>query len=136
MSRNDQDTKIVVLVVDDEEEVVATLREHFEALGYVVEVAFNGTDAIAAVRRCRPDIVTLDMTMPDMSGLEALKLIRDVDGSVPVVMITANEDSARTVEALQGGIVSYVPKPFNLRYLDHITMAALAPRLGRRRIHK
>lgn len=136
MTRRDEGdtTKIVVLVVDDEEDVVATLREHFESLGYVVETAFNGAAAVAAVREHRPDIVTLDMTMPDMSGLRALKLIQDIDASVPIVMITGNEDGVRTVEALKGGIVSYVPKPFNLRYLEPIVTAALGPRLARRRI--
>lgn len=75
------------------------------------------------------------MTMPDMSGLQALELIQEIDASVPIVMITGNEDGVRTVEApLKGGIVSYVPKPFNLRYLEHIVTAALGPRLARRHL--
>jgi DNA-binding NtrC family response regulator len=119
--------------VDDEPLIVDVLADHFRA-SYTIDTARNGAEALAAVRHTRPDIVFLDITMPGMSGIEVLKQIRTVDPTIAVVMVTANEHVALAAEAIKSGAVSYVPKPFDLRYLDHLVaeLAANRSRPGRR----
>src|SRR5882762_963995 len=82
-----------VLIVDDEPLVLEVLSEHFE-IDYDVEIALNGVDALDAIRRQRPDVVLLDIKMPGMSGVEVLKAIKQIDESVAVIMVTANEQVA------------------------------------------
>src|SRR5882762_8217107 len=81
-----------VLIVDDEPLVLEVLSEHFE-IDYDVEIALNGVDALDAIRRQRPDVVLLDIKMPGMSGIEVLKAIQQLDESVAVIMVTANEQA-------------------------------------------
>ena len=82
-----------VLIVDDEPLVSEVLSEHFE-IDYDVEIALNGVHALDAIRRQRPDVVLLDIKMPGMSGIEVLKAIQQLDESVAVIMVTANEQVA------------------------------------------
>lgn len=114
-----------LLVVDDETPVVEVLCEYFTTQGYSVETAGNGADALAAARRRRPDLVLLDIRMPGMDGVEVLKKMREVDPSVAVIMVTANEDVALARETLKIGAFDYVAKPFDFRYLDRAVSAAL-----------
>jgi DNA-binding response OmpR family regulator len=113
-----------VLIVDDEPLVLEILSEHFE-IDYDVEIALNGVDALNAVRRQRPDVVLLDVKMPGMSGVEVLKAIKQLDDSIAVIMVTANEQVAIAAEALKSGAFGYVPKPFDFRFLDHTLTAIL-----------
>jgi DNA-binding response OmpR family regulator len=113
-----------VLIVDDEPLVLEILSEHFE-IDYDVEIALNGVDALNAVRRQRPDVVLLDVKMPGMSGVEVLKAIKQLDDSIAVIMVTANEQVALAAEALKSGAFGYVPKPFDFRFLDHTLTAIL-----------
>ncbi|MFI7419045.1 response regulator [Nonomuraea sp. NPDC049684] len=108
-----------VLVVDDDF-MVARIHSGYVARvpGFeVVAVAHTGADALAAVAELRPDLVLLDIYLPDLSGLEVLKAIDDVD----VLMISAARDVATVREAMRGGAVNYLIKPF--------TAAALTERL-------
>jgi DNA-binding NtrC family response regulator len=111
-----------ILVVDDEPLIVEVLSEHFKT-AYDVETAPNGTDALAAVLRTRPDVVLLDINMPGMNGVEVLKDIKKIDPSIAVIMVTANEQIALAADALKSGAFGYVPKPFDFRYLDHMIAA-------------
>ena len=113
-----------VLIVDDEPLVLEILSEHFE-IDYDVEIALNGVDALNAVRRQRPDVVLLDVKMPGMSGVEVLKAIKQLDDSIAVIMVTANEQVELAAEALKSGAFGYVPKPFDFRFLDHTLTAIL-----------
>jgi DNA-binding NtrC family response regulator len=72
----------------------------------------------------RPDAVFLDINMPGMNGVEVLKRVHALDPAVPVIMVTANTDIHVAEVCLKGGAIGYVPKPFNLTYMDH--MAAMA----------
>ncbi|MEO3870486.1 response regulator [Nonomuraea sp. B12E4] len=108
-----------VLVVDDDF-MVARIHSGYVARVpgfHVVSVAHNGADALAAVAESRPDLVLLDIYLPDMSGLEVLKALTDVD----VLMISAARDVPTVREAMRGGAVNYLIKPF--------TAAALTERL-------
>lgn len=115
-----------VLIVDDEEPVVEVLSDYFTSQGYAVRTARNGTDALAAVKRSRPDIVLLDVRMPGIDGVEVLRRIRATDGALPVIMVTANEDVALARETLKLGAFDYVAKPFDFSYLDRAVAAGLA----------
>jgi DNA-binding NtrC family response regulator len=119
-----------LLIVDDEPLILEVLREHFKA-EYDVETALNGADALGAIIRARPDIVMLDITMPRMNGVEVLKDIKQIDDSIAVIMVTANEQVSLAAEALRLGAFGYVPKPFDFRYLDHM-VATLLDRPPRR----
>ncbi|MBI1845360.1 MAG: response regulator [Candidatus Rokubacteria bacterium] len=114
-----------ILIVDDETPVVEVLSEYFTSQGYKVETAPNGADALNAVRHERPDLVLLDIRMPGMDGVEVLRRLRDLDSSIAVIMVTANEDVALARETLKIGAFDYVAKPFDFRYLDRAVAAGL-----------
>ena len=107
-----------ILVVDDEPEV-RQLMEHFlTGCGYEVRIAENGRLALAALDTFMADVVLLDMHMPEMDGLETLKRLAARSPSLPVIMVTVNDDVETTTHLLQMGAADYVPKPFNLEYLE------------------
>lgn len=110
-------SKGTILVVDDEREVRQMLAEFLESRGYRVALAGNGREALAAVEHEVPDLVLMDVRMPEMDGEDALKLLGARQPGLPVVMVTANADSAVTARLLRLGAVDYVPKPFDLEYL-------------------
>lgn len=114
-----------LLLVDDETPVLEVLSEYFSTQGYAVQTASTGADALAAAHRDRPDLVLLDIRMPGMDGVEVLKRLRDLDPSLAVIMVTANEDMALARETLKIGAFDYVSKPFDFRYLDRAVSAAL-----------
>ena len=116
-----------LLIVDDEPLILEVLSEHFSP-EYVVDTALNGADALGAILRARPDVVILDINMPRMNGVEVLKDIKQIDDSIAVIMVTANEQVAMAAEALRNGAFGYVPKPFDFRYLDHM-LATILDRL-------
>src|SRR5712691_2587212 len=107
-----------ILVVDDEREVRLVIQEFLTGKGYEVRVASNGLEALAGLETFMPDVVLLDMAMPEMDGLEALKRISASYPSLPVLMVTVNADIETTSKVLQLGAADYVPKPFDLDYLD------------------
>jgi CheY-like chemotaxis protein len=116
-----------VLLVDDEPELTDVVREYLQDT-YEVVVANDGPAALAAFRRHRPDVVFLDVNMPGPSGLEVLKQLRQADPTLPVVMVTVDTEIATVQECLRQGAFGYVPKPFDLKYVEH--MAALATQMG------
>lgn len=102
----------VVLVVDDLDLVRMLCRRYLEAAGYQVIEAANGAEAVKAYQEQRPDAVLMDMLMPEMDGLTALRLIRGADPAARVAMFTAEHDRSHVVSALQSGALDYVVKPF------------------------
>ncbi len=107
-----------ILVVDDEPEV-RKLMEHFLTVrGYEVRLAENGRQGLAALDAFAPDVILLDMHMPEMDGVETLKQLAVRSPGTPVIMVTVNDDVETTSRLLQLGAADYVPKPFNLDYLD------------------
>jgi CheY-like chemotaxis protein len=107
-----------VLVVDDEPEVRHVLLEFLSSRGYDVTAASGGAEAVALVETIKPDLVLLDVAMPDMDGVETLKRIVAIEPALAVIMVTANADISITSKLLALGAVDYVPKPFDLDYLD------------------
>ena len=102
-----------VVVVDDEPMVRDLLKEILKDLGYnVVSMASNGQIAIDKVKEHKPEIVCLDINMPEVSGLDALASIKTVNSNIIVIMVTAVSDSSEVQQAIRTGADGYILKPF------------------------
>jgi two-component system response regulator RegX3 len=106
----------LVLVVDDEESYRHALAVGLSQEGFDVIVAADGAEARAAVRRDRPDLVLLDVMLPDVSGIELCRELRS-ERDVPIIMVTARDGEVDVVLALELGAADYVSKPYRLREL-------------------
>jgi two-component system response regulator RegX3 len=106
----------LVLVVDDEESYRDALRIGLSQEGFDVVVAADGAEARIALKRHRPDLVLLDVMLPDISGIELCREIR-AERDVPVIMVTARDGEVDVVLALELGAADYVSKPYRLREL-------------------
>jgi len=105
-----------ILVVDDEKRMVTFIRLNLEHDGFDVIEAYNGSQAIDRLRDSLPDLILLDVMMPDLDGFEVLRLIREVS-AVPVIMLTAKGEENDKVRGLELGADDYVTKPFSPREL-------------------
>jgi CheY-like chemotaxis protein len=115
-----------ILVVDDDSVVRDLVREVLTHHGYRVWLAQDGVEALGLLERMRPDLILLDIAMPHMDGLETLRRVRDHCPQVPVVMLTAYGDVGTASLALRQGAADYVPKPFNVGYLERVVMLQLS----------
>ena len=106
-----------ILVVDDEPEVRLVLTEFLESQGYEVTAAASGAEALAMVDAAKPHVVLLDVTMPEMDGMETLQRLAAAHPGLPIIMVTANADVDITSRLLALGAADYIPKPFDLDYL-------------------
>src|SRR3990172_8213886 len=106
-----------ILVVDDEPPPLAPLAETLGEAGFRVVTAADGREALVRFRADRPDLVVLDLMLPELSGLEVCRIIRQ-ESSVPVLMLTARTGELDTVVGLEVGADDYVTKPFSLRELQ------------------
>ncbi len=101
-----------VLVVDDAAFMRMMIRDILAKEGYVIHEAVNGRDAVEKYSELQPDLVTMDITMPEMSGLEALRAIRAADPAARVLMVSAMGQQKMIVEALESGAMDFLVKPF------------------------
>jgi len=101
-----------ILVVDDAAFMRMMIRDILSKEGYEIHEAVNGRDAVEKYDEVQPDLVTMDITMPEMSGLEALKQIRDRDSGARVLMVSAMGQQKMIVEALESGALDFLVKPF------------------------
>jgi DNA-binding response OmpR family regulator len=113
-----------ILVVDDEERMVRFIRLNLEHDGFQVVEAYRGVEAIQRMRDVLPDLILLDVMMPDLDGFEVLKMIREIN-SVPVIMLTAKGEEDDRVRGLELGADDYVTKPFSPRELVSRVKAVL-----------
>ncbi len=115
-----------ILITDDALFMRVTLKKILTENGFeVVGEAQNGLEAINMYKQLKPDIVTMDITMPEMDGLQALKEIRAIDPNANVVMCTAMGQKAMVVEAIQAGAKDFIVKPFQPdRVLEALNKAA------------
>jgi DNA-binding response OmpR family regulator len=101
-----------VLVIDDSETVRATVSDRLERGGYRVASAENGREGLRRLYEIKPDVVLLDVVMPELDGWKTLELIRDVS-DVPVIMLTSRDTELERVRGLRGGADDYMGKPFS-----------------------
>ena len=110
------DTQRRILLVEDEESLAESIRYTLEQEGFTVTVAVDGRKAIERFRSDHPDLVILDLMLPELSGLDVCRLIRQ-ESNVPIVMVTAKDSEADKVAGLELGADDYVTKPFSIREL-------------------
>jgi DNA-binding response OmpR family regulator len=117
------------LVVDDEPRIVQLVRDYLERAGFAVSIARNGTEALMRAHQDRPDLIVLDLGLPELDGLEVTRRLRR-DSGVPIIMLTARDDETDKVVGLELGADDYVTKPFSPRELTARVRAVLRRHAG------
>jgi len=118
-----------ILVVEDEPPIRRFLRTGLSAQGYVVDEAETGQAAVDAGRRNSADLIVLDLGLPDIDGLEAIKRIRAAGSALPIIVLSSRSDESAKVAALDQGADDYVTKPFGIDELLARIRAAQRHRL-------
>jgi len=113
-----------ILVVDDEPEIVKLVRAYLEEAGYRVMTARNGREALLVTRHEKPDLIILDLTMPEMDGLEFTRRLRQ-EKNTPIIMLTARVEETDRIIGLEMGADDYVTKPFSPREIVSRVRAVL-----------
>jgi two-component system KDP operon response regulator KdpE len=113
-----------ILVVDDEPRMIGFIRMNLELEGYQVLEAHNGLEALEVIRTQLPDLVLLDVMMPELDGFETLRMLREFS-TIPVIMLTAKGEEDDKVFGLELGADDYVTKPFGSRELSSRVRAVL-----------
>jgi two-component system response regulator BaeR/two-component system response regulator AdeR len=121
-----------ILIVEDESRIVEVLERYLRAEGYAVERAGNGRDALALWRASAPDLILLDLMIPDPDGLSVASTIRAED-SVPIIMLTAMVDEGDRLRGLALGADDYISKPFSPREVVARVRAVLRRASGQTR---
>lgn len=107
-----------LLIVDDETEICDFLKSFFEERDFEVRTANSGEEAIGLVAKVQPQVVLLDVHMPGMDGMRALREIKSGFPKVKVIMVTALETREKIEEAMRLGADNYITKPLSLEYLE------------------
>ncbi len=108
------DEKFKVLIVDDDSTLRELLSETIHGMGYMVDTAENGEDALKKLKREKYDLVVSDLKMPGMDGLKLLDHIKSLDSNILVIIITAYATLESAVKAIEKGAYDYIAKPFRL----------------------
>ncbi len=117
-----------ILVIDDDRAICRLLREAFRETGYAVATALTATDGLEMMCSQSPDLVLLDVMLPDLSGLEVFHEIQRRDPRLPVVFITVGGDSDTAIEAVKAGAHDYLLKPLDLAHVRDVARQALESR--------
>ena len=113
---------IKLLIADDEKGITESLQSFFKARGFNAIVANSGEEALNRVKKDKPDIVFLDIRMRGMSGLEALKKIKEHSKNTKVIMLTIHEEKDIIAKAKELGADEYITKPFRVDYLEEVVI--------------
>ncbi len=114
-----------ILVIDDDSSIAESLDLYLTEEGYTVYTAATGTDGLNAFVKHAPDLVVLDIRLPDIDGFTVLEDLREEEENVKVIMITAYHDMDSTIKAMKGGAFDYIHKPINVEELDMAIKKAL-----------
>jgi len=101
-----------VLIVDDDKDIVTIVSTILSGRGWDIKAAYNGREALEAVTSSKPDIILLDIMMPEMNGIEVLKRIKKIDINARIIMITAFGDVESYLDSMELGAYEYINKPF------------------------
>ena len=116
MSEQGKKRKPVILVVDDEMSILRVMRASLPARGYEVRTAPGGEEALDEIHKQMPDLIVLDLMMPEVSGLEVCRRVREFS-DVPIIVLSAKGEERSKVAALDAGADDYVTKPFGMEEL-------------------
>jgi two-component system, OmpR family, alkaline phosphatase synthesis response regulator PhoP len=105
-----------ILIVDDEPQIVEICKDYFKSAGYETVTASNGIEGVSLARREKPDLIVLDLMMPEMDGLDVCREIRK-ESNVPIIMLTARVEETDKLIGLELGADDYITKPFSPREL-------------------
>ena len=106
-----------VLIVDDDRDVVSIVSTMLEGRGWDILAAYSGPEALEIVSSSIPDVILLDIMMPEMNGIEVLKKIKKMDAHARIIMITAFGDVESYLDSMELGAYEYINKPFETREL-------------------
>jgi DNA-binding response OmpR family regulator len=120
-----------ILVIDDEVEICSFLEDVLTPAGYTVYTANRPEEGLKKVEQLRPDVVLLDLKLPDMNGVEVLRRVKAFDDTIAVIMMTGFGTMESAIAAMRLGAFDYVTKPFDLAHLRNLINDALAQRTGR-----
>jgi DNA-binding response OmpR family regulator len=109
-------SNIKILIIDDEEKIVEVIKSYIENEGFSTAVAYNGKQALEQYKSFKPDLVILDLMLPDVSGEEVCIQIRSI-GATPIIMLTAKVEEENILEGLNIGADDYITKPFSPKQL-------------------
>ena len=118
-----------ILAVDDENDVLLIIKTALASEGYEITTASNGYDGLALAEDLQPDLILLDLRMPEMDGMEVLQRLRESEKTqnIPVIVLTGISDKTKIREALDKGITYYIVKPFECQDLISKVKCALMP---------
>src|SRR5262245_6809015 len=115
-----------LLLIDDDPHLLPDqLRQVFPAPAHRVEIAPRGSEGLERARDGRPDVILLDLRLPDQSGLDVLKQLRRMDARIPVVLVTVVRSAEAAIEAMRQGAYDYLLKPLDMQKLDRVIGEAL-----------
>ncbi|MBU2540762.1 MAG: response regulator [Candidatus Omnitrophica bacterium] len=107
-----------ILVVDDESDVREVISQYFDRRGYDVDTASNGQEALSRILVERPELILLDIRMPEMDGIECLRRIKKLDKEMTVIMVTCVDEIDTAKKALRLGATDYITKPLGFSALE------------------
>jgi len=117
MANKGQKIKKTILVVDDDKDIVQTIKGNLELDGYEVFTAYDGQTSLHIVKTTRPDLIILDLNLPDIDGIKACEIIRR-EFDFPIIILTARDGISDKVLGLECGADDYIIKPFNFLELS------------------
>ena len=125
----DSQTRPRLLIAEDDRDLAETMREVLEE-DFAVDVAVNGSDAVAQARDGRPDVVVMDARMPKMNGIDACRELRDDPrtADLPIIMVTGGSEPGLASAAFDAGATDYLPKPFSISQLRSRAMTCVLRR--------
>lgn len=118
--------KSKILIIDDDVDLLHTLKEVLVDEGYGIIMASNGIEAIERHKESRPDLIILDLKMPQMNGIETLRNIRKVDKDVIVIILTGYGSAETIREAVDLNVHEYISKPFTLDVITNAVKESLS----------
>src|SRR3989304_4180589 len=111
-----------ILIIDDDADVLDFLKAFFENLGHVCMLADSAKEGLKQLVLNPPDLILIDIMMPEKDGITLLKEVKEIDKEVTVAMITAYKDAERVIEAFRLGALDCLLKPFNLDYIANTVL--------------
>src|SRR5947208_10223470 len=117
-----------IVVVDDERPILLTLEALLTRHGYEPQLAHTATAGLALVRKSKPDLVLLDLGLPDADGLDVLKEIKGELPQLPVIILTANDSLSNAVESIKQGAFHFISKPYAVEELLSLITRAIEQR--------